>query len=398
MAAIYPNTSVSNNADISVINYFAPYVYFDTGEPLSNGLLYFGLVGTDGKLPENRKKVYAILQNGASISLQQPIQLSAGGVPQYNGSPVLLATDGSYSLRVEDKDGAQVYTAKKISAKTLLGYSGVIPEEVKEYDGALDVTFSTIEASTASFYISEGAALSPFNGRIMLKGTDYEVVNEATIRVLSTYPAGSFILGRVLDPTGETVNVSTNSKPLYIYDNRSAALPQPLVVGDNVLLNGGDILDDGKGGSYLVVAGGTGAADNLNYIDLDNGLQLKLKTSYRLMNGYSETTNSIASSAGVVNLDISSTSVFNLTLTESITQINIINASANQSVKIELKVTQNSSSLFGVTWNVNGVTAKASGGLLPTVTQTLSAVDRYIILTDDGGASSEVITVGQDIK
>lgn len=398
MGTIYQSSTVSTNADISVLNHFAPYVDPDNGEVLSGGKLYFGLVGRDGRLPENRKKVYAILENGASVAVEQPVILSAGGVPQYNGSPVLLATDGSYSLAVDDGDDVQQYYAPKITAKTLLGYSGVIPEESKTLAGSSTLTFDHIEASTASFYASTVTTGSEFKGQYLRVGVDYNINSETTITLTTSFPAGTVILGRALDPTGQTVNVTNTTEPFFIYDVKATAIDGDLSIGASVLINGGDSLGDGKGGSYLVVAGGTGTADNYTFIDLNNGNQLKLKSIYQVFQGYYELLNSAALNTGKITIDPTEGNVTKLTVTENVTSIEVLNIPATGELKLQLELKQDPTTPRTITWSINGVTPTAPGGTLPTFTNTVDAVDEYIIKTNDAGSTWSLFTIGQDIK
>lgn len=79
------------------------------GAPVGAGSLYIGDVDTDPEIVGNQKTVQALLENGTLQTLTQPITLSAGGVPLYNGSPVSLYVSGDYSLKVNDINGAQVY-------------------------------------------------------------------------------------------------------------------------------------------------------------------------------------------------------------------------------------------------------------------------------------------------
>lgn len=79
------------------------------GRPLFNGQIYIGIPDLDPQVEANQKQVYLVQENGDLVTANQPILLSAGGVPLYNGSPVTLDTEGSYSIKVLDKLGAQVY-------------------------------------------------------------------------------------------------------------------------------------------------------------------------------------------------------------------------------------------------------------------------------------------------
>lgn len=395
MASIYTSGEVSAKADTSVINPFNSYRDFEKDKAISNGYLYFGVVGRDGEVEENRKLVYAVLENGSALAIEQPVRLSAGGVPSYNGNPVLLAVNGSYSLKVKDSSNVQVYFAPKVVNKDLLGYSGVIPEEVKAKNGST-LTFDTTEATTATFYIADGRAPNTtFNGVLMQRDVDYRALDENTIEFISTYADGSAVLGRMLDPTGQTAPATEGSNTIYLYDKQSDAIAANLPIGESVILNGKDALGDGLGGSYLVSNGGT--ADGLNIIDMDNGNQLHIKKTYQALKGIYESVSGETSSSGKFTLDASVASVFKLAMTENVSNIDILNIPTSGEVKIEIKVTQGATP-YTLGWLINNKAPKAAGGTLPTLTASADAVDRYVILTDDGGESFEVYTAGQNLS
>ena len=94
-----------------------PYKYYPDptkGKPVYLGYIYIGEPNTDPEVLINRKVVNmtgscACPDEGTEIS--QPIRTSAGGVPEFNGSPVILSTDGNYSIKVLNSKGDQVYYA-----------------------------------------------------------------------------------------------------------------------------------------------------------------------------------------------------------------------------------------------------------------------------------------------
>lgn len=397
MASIYNSSEVSKKADIAIENPFQSYRHFESGEPLAGGFLYVGLVGRDGEVEFNRKRVYAIMENGSAVAIPQPVILSAGGVAQYNGSPVQLAVDGSYSLKVKDKDGVKQYFAPKVTAKSLLGYSGIIPEEVKNKNG-IRLSFDVIEASTATFYIADGRpAGTSFNGVIMQKDVDYEVIDESTIQFKSVYANDSAVMGRMLDPTGQTVKASVGTVELSIFNTQAEAVAANLDVGSSVIINGKDSSGDGEGGSYLVVET-TEAPDGYNYINLANGNQLKIKKTYQALQGIYETVGGVTLNTDTFLIDAAEGSIFNLDVSTNIAGIDIVNLPSSGEIKIELKVTQDTTAAKTFAWLINGEIPKAAGGVVPTISTELGAVDRYVILTDDGGLSFEIYTAGQDIK
>jgi hypothetical protein len=81
----------------------------DVGTPIGAGKLYIGDSDTDPTIIGNQKIVNALKEDGTLVAMSQPISLSAGGVPLYNGSPVALYVSGNYSLTILDLNDAQVY-------------------------------------------------------------------------------------------------------------------------------------------------------------------------------------------------------------------------------------------------------------------------------------------------
>lgn len=397
MAFIYDNSKASEKANIAVTNPNPAYTLFENGDPISNGFIYVGLPGRDGEVKENRKIAYNIQENGA-LPIEQPIKLSAGGIPQYKGNPVLLAVDGSYSLKVLDSNGKKVYFWHTIIAKSLLGYSGIIPEESKTYTIGQDLIFDKIEATTASFYASTVTGGAEFKGEYLRKDVDYTIISETTIRITATIPNNTVILGRALDPAGQIVNVTNSTQPFFIYDTKTEVVSADLKVGSSVLINGGDEIGDSKGGSYLVVDGGTGTQDGFTYINLENGNQLKLKSIYQVFSGYYESLGGVSIENGQLRLDPILGNVFKTTVTENITSIQVSNVPAEGEIKIQLELTQPSDEAKTVTWSVNGVKPKIAGGTLPTFTGEVDAVDEYILKSNDGGSTWFLFVIGQDIK
>ena len=136
-----------------------PFTYF--GDPsksraLFNGSLYFGVPDTDPTIPANQKLVKAIQENGAEVSLSQPVPTNSGGYPTYNGSPVRLSISGDYSYRAFDRNGSLVFEASRVenSEPGSEGFSGVVAREIQTLSlGQVDVTFANIGANESVFYL-----------------------------------------------------------------------------------------------------------------------------------------------------------------------------------------------------------------------------------------------------
>jgi hypothetical protein len=81
----------------------------DIGRPVANGKIYVGIVDLDPQLISNQKQLRIVRESGEELEVSQPIPTSKGGVPVYNGFPVTILVDGSYSLKVLDSNDTQVY-------------------------------------------------------------------------------------------------------------------------------------------------------------------------------------------------------------------------------------------------------------------------------------------------
>lgn len=405
MASVYPSGLISDIAAITIEDPILKLRYPNKDKAISGGFVFIGLPGQDPEITSQQKKVYIVTDEGYSVAIDQPVKLSAGGMPEYDGNPVLLSVDGSYSMKVfdhlydPDKTNNPVFYFPHVEHRTLLGYSGVIPEEaVTIANGETELTFSKIECTSASFYMSGFASGTQFRGNYMRKDVDYEVISASKIKLKYSIANGNVILARALDPTGKTVNVGNSVEPFYIYQTKALAKAANLDIGASVLINGGDASGDGKGGSYLVVAGGTGTDDSYTFIDMDNGNQLKLKSVYQVFNSYYETVKTSSITANSITLDATDSSIFKVSLSDNVSSINVTNLPPSGEVKIQLEITQSATAAKTLTWLINGVVPKIAGGVLPTITATLSAVDEYIIRTSDKGLTWKLNIVGQDIK
>lgn len=400
------NAHIINNslsADESKLRLHNPILYTadpETGKPVKGAQWYIGLPGRDPVANgANKKIVYALQEDGSAIPLQQPVLCGAGGIPMYNGSPVGLATSGSYSLKILDSNGGQVYYFPQVDGFDFQGFSGVIAEEAQTVTGGNQtLVYKKIEATTASFYISQDDLGVEFKGSYLRPGVDYTIVNSTTITMLQSTPNGTVILGRQSDPTGQIVPVSEGSSALFVFTDIAAAKDSNLQVGDAATINGGTSQNDGLGGNrYITVPNGTGTADDENYINLNNGNQLEaVKNNFKLSR-YAEVTTEATSVSTVLTLDLNNGNVFKTTLFENLSDISFTNLNPDNTMTttVSLKITQDAASARTITWpdNVNW-----SGGTAPTMTATLSAYDRYIFVTDDGGTTWDGSVVGQDFS
>lgn len=177
---------------MSLVNF--PIMYIpdpEKGRPIFKGGIYIGLPDLDPKIPTNQKLVSYILEDGSLVTAEQPIETSAGGVPVYNGMYVSLDVDGNYSLRIDNKLGAQVYYISNVPESGGGGGGGdvIVPVTVQLNAGQLIIN-TAVEASTGVFYVSDTST----NGlsRRLTPIADYAVTNSTTITLTSSYSQGAY--------------------------------------------------------------------------------------------------------------------------------------------------------------------------------------------------------------
>jgi len=90
----------------------SPFPYYadpTRGRPVTNGFLFIGEAGSlDPRATVNQKTVTAIQADQSTFTIGQPIQLGAGGLAEFNGTPVVLQVEGAYSILVTDSNKNQV--------------------------------------------------------------------------------------------------------------------------------------------------------------------------------------------------------------------------------------------------------------------------------------------------
>lgn len=90
------------------------------GRPLASADIYVGKVDLDPEIVANQKTLSVQQEDGSVVAVTQPISTSAGGVPEYLGSPVTLLVEGNYSLKVLDSSGSQIFYVPSVAADQAL--------------------------------------------------------------------------------------------------------------------------------------------------------------------------------------------------------------------------------------------------------------------------------------
>lgn len=98
--------------------FISPFTYFNNpanSKPIGLGLLY---IGEPDKDPQDFPvQAYVVQPDGSELPISQPITLSAGGVPIYNGYPVQLKYSTELvSVKVTTSAGALIYYTARTSS------------------------------------------------------------------------------------------------------------------------------------------------------------------------------------------------------------------------------------------------------------------------------------------
>lgn len=390
MATVIINSSNVINNDALRLNGLVQYFPDpDTAGPLSNAKLYFGIEGKDPTLAANQKLVYAMQEDKSVIPIPQPVRTTAGGVPTYNSSIVTLAVAGTFSFKCLTNADVQKYYYPSITGMETFNFSGEITEEKASYTGSSTFTFSVIECTTASFYKSSTTDAF-FDGVLLQKDVDYTVVSPTQITLLDTVVSTDQVLGRQTDVVGSGASDAAKGAKVYAQPTITAAKAIGFDIGDIVQISGSTSITDGLGGKYVCVAGGTGTADDQNYINLNNGNQLQLVGSNRRLTKQTDLKTTATVSSGVLTIDLSLGSAQKITLTSNISSVSILNANAVGEKSFTLEVVQGTS-LYNITFPSS---IKWAGGTAPTITQTINKRDRFGFISNS--SNWDGVVIGQD--
>ena len=95
------------------------------GRPITDADIYVGDIDTDPEIVGNQKQLYVQEEDGTIVAVAQPMHTSGGGIPTYLGSPVILLTEGDYSIKVLNSLGVQIYYSASV-AKTASAINAAI--------------------------------------------------------------------------------------------------------------------------------------------------------------------------------------------------------------------------------------------------------------------------------
>lgn len=101
MADITPNIVVSQPSQL--------FTLARSFKANANGKIYIGQIDTDPTIPSNQIQVYLENEDGSHVPVAQPIVISAGGFPVYNGQIAKFVTVHGHSMAIYDTYNVQQF-------------------------------------------------------------------------------------------------------------------------------------------------------------------------------------------------------------------------------------------------------------------------------------------------
>lgn len=378
-ATIFNNQFTQSESALRIDNPYMCVRYPDKDKAIAGGKMYFGASFLDGFNPANRRRVYVIQEDSSAIPIEQPVYLSDGGIPLYNGQPAKLAIDGSYSWTVHDKNDNQILYSANTTHPSIsnLGAMTIKENSVELTTGQSSVSFPDIDV-----FISTISATGPLiDSRPLFRDTDFTVSSgdTGTIFLTSTFPAGTTIVARQNAFTGEDTDTVTGF--VYQFKTLSSAIVADMPIDSMVMIAGASSYNDGLTfDKYIVVAGGTGTNDNVDFINMTNGNQLQSLQTRSKLKTYTESVALATLTGGVVTMDVNKGTVFTLTQNQSISSFTFTNVQAGVATSIALYITQDGTG----GWSASFSGLLTPGGVAPTLTTTAGTVVKLFFSTRNG--------------
>lgn len=208
-----------------------------TGKPVSLGFVYIGDKDLDPLVLGNRKTVVVVEESGNEVTIPpaaQPLELSAGGVIIYNGSPVVVLVDGVYSTTVTTSLGAQVYYVpraneylEEVADTGLLVLNGSF--ENTTVDATKPDSWTIVETSTGTVEIDTA---DPFHGDKALKFTSVDASGAGSATNTPRFPVAA---DRTVNVSFEYKSTSATSRTLIQirwYDKAGAVLTTDTILDE----------------------------------------------------------------------------------------------------------------------------------------------------------------------
>ena len=173
------------------------------------------------------------------------------------------------------------------------------------------------------------------------------------------------------------------------------------IYAGNIYSNGSLVTGSGGGGSVAVQYGGSVLTSAATVLNFSTGTTATVSgsavTIWATASGGGTTTatdpvSNPSISSGVLTIDTSAATAFNVTVGSSITSINITNA-ASSSLVTRFVLVFNYTAAVSVVWPAS---FRWANGVAPTLTNVNGKRDIFTIFTTDGGTSYNAIITGQN--
>jgi hypothetical protein len=182
---------------------------------LASAYIYVGEPDTDPEIVGNQKQISVLEEDGSITPVSQPLRTSSGGVPVYNGSPVTMLVNGSYSLKILDQSSVQIFYIPSNVETSLYKYQA----DASETDHGITGNGGTIKA-----LVDE---IGSDNESIYFKPGIYTLTTSETI------PANIdlvFAKGAVITGTGTlTINGGISAGSYQIFGSSITIAGSPLI-------------------------------------------------------------------------------------------------------------------------------------------------------------------------
>ena len=135
-----------------------------------------------------------------------------------------------------------------------------------------------------------------------------------------------------------------------------------------------------SGGTTNTIAKFSSSTAVANSSMTDDGTTVTIAAASSIR-GVKETYNAVSPSAGVVTVDLNTTTVARLTLNASVTSFTISNLTAGKANSFTI-ITIPNGTVYTITWTFGGVSVKWPGGTAPTLTTTNAKFDIFSFIYD----------------
>ena len=289
-------------------------------------------------------------------------------------SPVVPAAAGS-NTQVQFNSGGQ------LGANAGFAYNSTLSALVVGSGNIISGQFSTIAGGNSNTSNGQSSFIGSGNLNQVDRSTNGFIGAGANNYISGDY---AFIGGGILNEIYNTYSSIAGGN-----SNINRGYACIIGGGQNNVINTGTFYNGILGGrnnnlghtdSFIIGSNINSLSANYTYVE---NLNIQDQTVFN--GSIAEAYTNITPITNVVTINLLNGTTFNLTLTENVSSFTINNIIENKVNSFALFVNQNGIGGKAVNWNFTGRTLKWSS--IPTVTPTISAVDFYTFITNNGGST-----------